>query len=76
MQIEIKGWMTVEPEGVYQSEVVKSGNGAVIKFFKRFLGKKVIVIIASKVTKKKKRMTKQEADDKFSEATEDAALYG
>ena len=41
-------YIEVKPEGIYRSEVVKSGNGAVIKFFKRFIKKKVIVIVEDK----------------------------
>lgn len=43
--IEIKHKIQVIPEQVFESEVVKSGNGAVIKAFKRHIGKKAVVII-------------------------------
>lgn len=43
--IEINDTIQVKPEQVFESEVVKSGNGAVIKAFKRHIGKKAIVII-------------------------------
>ena len=51
IKIEIGKNLEVEPEEIYQSNVVKSGNGAVIKSFKRFLGKKAVVIIANKIIK-------------------------
>lgn len=35
----------IDPLAIFESVVVKSGNGAVIKAFKRYLGKEVIVII-------------------------------
>ena len=41
-------YIEVKPEGSYRSEVVKSGNGEVIKFFKRFVKKKVIGIVEEK----------------------------
>lgn len=45
VEIKIEETLTVRPDAIFQSEVVKSGNGAVIKAFKRHIGKKAIVII-------------------------------
>ena len=45
IEIKISDNLTVHPDSVHESEVVSSGNGAVIKFFKRFLGRKVVVIV-------------------------------
>ena len=45
IKIKINKNIEVTPEGVYESNVVKSGNGAVIKFFKRFIGKDVLIIV-------------------------------
>jgi putative transposon-encoded protein len=47
--ITINDKIEVKPDGIYRSEVVKSGNGAVIKFFKRFIKKKVIVLVEDKI---------------------------
>ena len=48
VEIKVRKTYTVEPEQVFESEVVSSGNGAVIKAFKRFIGKKCIVLIGGK----------------------------
>jgi len=45
IRIHIKDNIDVYPEFIYRATVFKSGNGAVIKSNKRFIGKKVIVII-------------------------------
>ena len=47
--IIINDTIEVKPEGIYKSEVVKSGNGAVIKFFKRFIKKKVIILVEDRI---------------------------
>lgn len=49
IKIVINDVIEVMPEGIYKSEVVKSGNGAVIKFFKRFIKKKVIILVEDKI---------------------------
>lgn len=56
VKIIINDTIEVKPEGIYRSEVVKSGNGAVIKFFKRFIKKKVIVIVEGKQNDKRRRV--------------------
>lgn len=43
--IEVKETLTVKPSEIYEADVVKSGNGATIKCFKKHIGKKAIVII-------------------------------
>ena len=56
--IEIKeheNYYEVLPKGVYESTVVSSGNGAVIKFYKRFLGEKVIVIVKDNILEKEEQ---------------------
>jgi len=65
ISIEIEEKIKVEPKDIYRAQVVKSGNGAVIKSFKRFLGQDVIVIVADKlkISKKTKDQEKQEMDD-------------
>jgi putative transposon-encoded protein len=65
ISIEIEEKIKVEPKDIYRAQVVKSGNGAVIKSFKRFLGQEVIVIVADKlkISKKTKDQEKQEMDD-------------
>lgn len=57
IKIRIKDIIEVYPEGVYMSKVVKSGNGAMIKFFKKYLGKDVVVIVKDEI---------KEADNLFS----------
>ena len=42
------------PDAHFDSEVVKSGNGAVVKAYKKYIGKKATVIIGGK--KKKWKM--------------------
>lgn len=39
---------SVEPKEAYRSKVIKSGNGAVIKSYKKYIGKNATVIIESK----------------------------
>ena len=66
ININIKGSIEIEPGGIYLSEVVPSGNGAVIKFFKRFEGKDVIVLVVDKMKKqknKKEKLTKKDLRD-------------
>lgn len=72
--IEIEEKLNVRPRDIYNATVVKSGNGAVIKSFKKFLGKEVIVIIADKVKLKKK--TKEEKDLEFDTLMENAGEEG
>lgn len=57
IEINIKEEITIQPEGIYLSRVVPSGNGAVINFYKRFLNEEVIVIVAKRI-KNKKALTK------------------
>jgi len=45
IKIKLKDTYQVLPECAYKSKVVKSGNGAVIKSFKRFIGRKATVIV-------------------------------
>ena len=52
-EIRIKSNIDVKPDGVFIGKVIKSGNGAVISFFKRFLGKDVVIIIVDKINKPK-----------------------
>ena len=72
--IEIEEKLNVRPSDIYNATVVKSGNGAVIKSFKKFLGKEVIVIIADKVKLKKK--TKEERELEFDTLMENAGEEG
>ena len=52
--VKIEGEIYIETEGAYHSEVVPSGNGAVIKFFKRYIGAEVIVLLEDKIKNKEK----------------------
>jgi len=45
IEINVQKRFKVKPEAVFESKVVSSGNGAVIPFYKRFLNKKVLIII-------------------------------
>ena len=49
--LDVKLKRTIEdPLAIFQSEVVRSGNGAVIKAYKRYEGKKATVIIEKDLT--------------------------
>ena len=74
IRIEIEKTLNVSPEDIYQAQVVKSGNGAIIKSFKRYLGKEVIVILADKVKKKKK--SKEQEKEEFRSLMENAGNEG
>ncbi len=72
--IEIEERLNILPEDIYKAAVVKSGNGAVIKSFKKFLGKEVVVIVASKIKQKKK--TKEEEKQEMDQLMENAGNEG
>ena len=59
----------VKPDEVFYSEVVRSGNGAVIKAFKKYIGKQCMVIIMAKKSKKEEEKTNDFYDelDEFKE---------
>ena len=63
--IKIKSEITVNPELTYTAEVVKSGSGAVIHSYKRFLGYNAVVIL-----EKPFKESKKEKDAKLSELTQ------
>jgi putative transposon-encoded protein len=63
IQIKIKDNIEVLPEGIYNSTVVKSGNGAVIKFYKKFIGQEVIIMVVNKMAKKKEKLNKEDYRD-------------
>lgn len=76
VNINISDTLEVEPEGTYMSTVVPSGNGAVIKFFKKFLGKDVLVLVVDKMkNKKQNEKTNEETKRDIVDYTEDAYLY-
>ena len=60
IEIELKDKIKVKPEFVYESNVVKSGNGGVIKSRKRFVGKKAIIIIMEGIEMDEKKKKKKE----------------
>ncbi len=64
VKIEIGKTIRVEPDGVYESKVVKSGNGAVINFFKKFIGDDVVVLVSDKIKNKKYKKEKEKQEDK------------
>ncbi len=45
MKHKIKFEKILNPLATFESEVVKSGNGAVVKALKKFIGKKAYVVI-------------------------------
>lgn len=47
--------LEVDPEFVKLKNVVKSGNGAAIPFYKEFIGEKVYVILKRETRKIKKK---------------------
>ena len=51
LRVIINETIEVEPDGIYKAKVIPSGNGAVISFFKRFIGKNVFVIVIDKIKK-------------------------
>lgn len=63
IEINIERNIRVNPSGVFHSEVVRSGNGAVIKSYKRFIGKKVIVIVDEHIIKGKRNKESRELGD-------------
>ncbi len=77
ININIRGNIEVEPGGVYLSEVVPSGNGAVIKFFKRFEGKEVIILVVDKMKSQKRKSEKLTKEDllDLADYTETAYLF-
>ena len=48
IEITINKKIKVLPENIYETTVVKSGSGAAIKSYKKFIGEKAIVIISRK----------------------------
>lgn len=49
IKIKINDVVEVWPDGTFESKVVKSGNGAVINFYKKFIGSAVVVIVKDKI---------------------------
>lgn len=59
INIILSSKMEVNPNYIFQSKVVKSGNGAVINAFKRFIGM-VATVIISEDKMEDKELTKKE----------------
>lgn len=57
IKINISDDLNVKSNGVFHSKVVKSGNGAVINFYKRFVGEEVIIIRVNKMGEKQNKET-------------------
>ena len=53
IEIDVNDHYEVFPDGVFESKVVNSGNGASIPFYKRFLGDEVVVIVKDKIIEQK-----------------------
>ena len=60
LEIHINDVMNVEQNGVYQGKVVKCGNGAIIYFYKQFIGEEVLIVRVSKLKKTTDKPIKKE----------------
>ena len=60
--IQIKIDEIKNPEAIFESKVVKSGNGAVIRSYLRYLGKPVIVIVKKQKDPRHKPYSEKEQD--------------
>tara|TARA_Y100000296_G_C5167258_1_gene255369 strand:- start:1654 stop:1878 length:225 start_codon:yes stop_codon:yes gene_type:complete len=58
IEVKIGKSIKVFPEMIYKAKVIKSGNGASIKSYKKYLGMEAIVIV-----KTPKKLTKKEWDE-------------
>ena len=76
IKIEIEETLNILPGDIYSATVVRSGNGAIIKSYKRYIGKEVVVIMADKIKKKKKKTREEEAKDDLKETMEDYGDFG
>ena len=74
IKIEIEKTLNIDPGDIYTAKVVSSGNGAIIKSFKRYIGKDVVVIMANKINTKKK--TEEEKNQEFKDLMENAGEEG
>ena len=74
IKIEIEKTLNIDPGDIYTAKVISSGNGAVIKSFKRYIGKDVVVIMANKIKNKKK--TGEEEKQEFEDLMENAGEEG
>lgn len=45
VRIRVKDEITLHPSEIYAAKVIKSGNGAVIKSYKKFIGRTATIII-------------------------------
>jgi len=45
IKIKINKIITIKPEEIFESEIVKNGNGAVAKAYKKHIGKKCLIIV-------------------------------
>jgi hypothetical protein len=50
--IKINKTLIVDPDDIYISKVISSGNGAVINSYKKYINKEVIVIMTNKIKNK------------------------
>jgi len=64
IEIGIEGNLKLNPNGVFRGIVKKSGNGAAISFYKRFLGEEVIIIRVNKMKNKEKIKELTEEEEK------------
>ena len=61
--LEYEGRIKVNPTDIYSAKVIASGNGAVISSFKRYIGKKVVVIVGDKIVNKINKKEKADSED-------------
>ena len=51
IEIRVEDTIEVWPDGVFLGKVTKSGNGAMISFYKKFLGQEVVIIVRDEMKK-------------------------
>jgi len=74
IKIKVEEYLEVAPEEVYLSKVVKSGTGAVINSYKKYIGKEVVVIMANKIRKKirkEEEMPRQTLEEEMESASDE-----
>ena len=76
IKIKIEEHLDLVPADIYLSKVVKSGTGAVINSYKKYIGKEVVVIMANKIKKQIKMEEKKDEKKQFEEDLESASPEG
>ena len=76
IKINIEEHIDVSPAEIYLAKVVKSGTGAVINSYKKYIGKEVVVIIADKIETQTKMEKKKNEEKQIEEDMESADPTG